>query len=254
MAEIDRFDKQSKESLTVFGKNNSRPQQLDTICNAYIGVNQHLEMLSKYPVLQLAYNQDGSKKDIITLLQDRVKKLENGENPEIINELYKTIANQKNFYIGGLTGVKPEILALGKYIQETGTDDEFVYDLLRDRLQMKNLTPENIENLIQQQKKSAEIRRMKLKYEQEINQQEIEYEKPESIKDEVGDEFVEESEQQQQDNQPMQELNDDALLESAIEATEENVSIENINRQAQQIKKIQKEKEQIQNIQQDIQR
>jgi hydroxylamine reductase (hybrid-cluster protein) len=156
-------------------------------------------MLSKYPVLKLAYNSDGSKKDIITLLQDRAKQLENGENPETINELYKTIANQKNFYIGGLTGVKPELLALGKYIQETGTDDEFVYDLLKDRLQMKNLTPENIESLIQQQKKSAEIRRKQLKNEQEKNQQEIEREESESIKDEIGDEFKPKTEQQEKE-------------------------------------------------------
>ena len=131
-------------------------------------------MLSKYPILQLAYNPDGTKKDIITLLQDRTAQLDSGVDLKTINELYRTIANQKNFYIGGLPGVKPEILALGRYIQETGTDDEFVYDLLRDRLQMKNLTPENIETLIQQQKRAAEVRRNQLRAEQHKGQQEIE--------------------------------------------------------------------------------
>ena len=161
-------------------------------------------MLSKYPILQLAYNPDGTKKDIITLLQDRNAQLDSGEDLQAMNELYRTIANQKNFYIGGLPGVKPEILALGRYIQETGTDDEFVYDLLRDRLQMKNLTPENIETLIQQQKRAAEVRRNQLRAEQHKGQQEIEPQEQESIKDEIGDEFKPKTQQQKQEEQQVE--------------------------------------------------
>ena len=161
-------------------------------------------MLSKYPILQLAYNPDGTKKDIITLLQDRNAQLDSGVDLKTINELYRTIANQKNFYIGGLPGVKPEILALGRYIQETGTDDEFVYDLLRDRLQMKNLTPENIETLIQQQKRAAEVRRNQLRAEQHKGQQEIEPQEQESIKDEIGDEFKPKTQQQKQEEQQVE--------------------------------------------------
>ncbi len=169
MAVAAKYDRQAREDLTVYGNTNSRGTQLDAICTEYISTNQHLEMLSKYPILQLAYNPDGTKKDIITLLQDRAKQLDNDEDLKSINELYRTIAN-----IGGLTGVKSEILALGKYIMETGTEDEFIYDLLRDGLQMKNLTPENIEALIQQQKRVAEIRRNQLRAEQNKGQQEIE--------------------------------------------------------------------------------
>ena len=152
MEQANRYDKQSKADVKVFGKTKDRATQLDNICYGYITSNNHLEMLQKYPILQLAYNLDGSKKDIITLLSEREERLGNGEDAKSINDLYRYIANQKNFYIGGLTGIKPEILDLGRYIKETGTEDEFVYDLLRDRLQMKNLTPENIESLIQQQK------------------------------------------------------------------------------------------------------
>ena len=204
MAVADGYDRQAREDLTVYGKTNSRATQLDAICTSYIGTNQHLEMLSKYPILQLAYNPDGTKKDIITLLQDRAKQLDSGEDLKSINELYRTIANQKNFYIGGLTGVKPEILALGKYIQETGTEDEFIYDLLRDRLQMKNLTPENIEALIQQQKRAAEVRRNQLSAEQNKGQQEIEPQEQESIKDELGDEFKPKTQQQEQEEQQVE--------------------------------------------------
>lgn len=70
MAEADQYDEQSNFDVTVFGKSSDRSLQLDNICNDYIGANNHLEMLQKYPILQLAYNLDGIKKDIITLLKD----------------------------------------------------------------------------------------------------------------------------------------------------------------------------------------
>ena len=201
MAQANRYDKQSKTDVKVFGKTKDRATQLDNICYGYITSNNHLEMLQKYPILQLAYNLDGSKKDIITLLSEREERLGNCEDAKSINDLYRYIANQKNFYIGGLTGIKPEILALGRYIKETGTEDEFVYDLLRDRLQMKKLTPENIESLIQQQKKIAESRRKQLQAEKGNAQQEIQYEEQESIKDEVGDEFKTKTQEQEQNEQ-----------------------------------------------------
>lgn len=199
LAIADEYDRKAREDITVFGKSNNRATQLDAICVGYIGTNQHLEMLSKYPVLQLAYNQDGTKKDIVTLLKDRAVQLENGADPKAMDELYRTIANQKNFYIGGLEGVKPEILSLGGYIQETGTDDEFVYDLLRDRLQMKDLTPERIEAMVQHQKEIAEARRKQLSSEQNKGQQEIKPQEQESIKDEVGDELKAKTDSQVQD-------------------------------------------------------
>ena len=141
MAKAKQYDERTESDVIVFGKSSDRGLQLDNICNAYIGANGHLEMLQKYPILQLSYNLDGSKKDIITLLKDREAMLENGSDAKSTDELYRMIANKKNFFTQGLEGIKPEILALGKYIQEIGTEDEFVYDLLRDRLKMKNLTP-----------------------------------------------------------------------------------------------------------------
>lgn len=211
------------------------------ICCAYI--EKHTEMLTKYPILQLAYNLDGSKKDIITLLKDRNTHLENGEELKTVNELYRTIANQKNFFIGGLTGIKTEILALGKYIKETGTDDEFVYDLLRDRLKMKNLSPERIEALIQEQKKVAEIRRKQLKDEQEKGIQEIEQEKSDNIRDEVGDEFKPKTEHQKQEEQQVE-----TMWQSRFQSWDrDSVDLPNATKRKQEVvqvmKKIEKEKE-----------
>lgn len=204
MAKAKQYDERTESDVIVFGKSSDRGLQLDNICNAYIGANGHLEMLQKYPILQLSYNLDGSKKDIITLLKDREAMLENGSDAKSTDELYRMIANKKNFFTQGLEGIKPEILALGKYIQETGTEDEFVYDLLRDRLKMKNLTPENIESLIQQQKKAAEVRRKQLRAEKDKEDPEIKHEEEESIKDEVGDEFKLETEAQQQEQQQVE--------------------------------------------------
>lgn len=201
MATTKQYDERTKSDVIVFGKSSDRALQLDNISNAYIGANNHLEMLQKYPILQLSYNLDGSKKDIITLLRDREAMLENGNDVKSTDELYRTIANKKNFFTQGLEGIKPEILALGKYIQETGTEDEFVYDLLRDRLKMKNLTHENIESLIQQQKKAAEERRKQLRAEKDKEDPEIKHEQDGSIKDEVGDELKPATEAQQHEQQ-----------------------------------------------------
>lgn len=89
-------------------------------------------------------------------------------------------------------------------IDLNNAEDEFVYDLLRDRLKMKNLTPENIESLIQQQKKAAEVRRKQLRAEKDKEDPEIKHEEEESIKDEVGDEFKPETEAQQQEQQQVE--------------------------------------------------
>lgn len=181
MATAKRYDERTESDVIVFGKSSDRALQLDNMCNAYIGANGHLEMLQKYPILQLSYNLDGSKKDIITLLKDRKAMLENGNDVKSTDELYRMIVNKKNFFTQGLEGIKPEILALGKYIRETGTEDEFVYDLLRDRLKMKDLTPENIESLMQQQKKAAEERRKQLRAEKDKENPEIKHEQDEKL-------------------------------------------------------------------------
>lgn len=80
MATAKRYDERTESDVIVFGKSSDRALQLDNMCNAYIGANGHLEMLQKYPILQLSYNLDGSKKDIITLLKDRKAMLENGND------------------------------------------------------------------------------------------------------------------------------------------------------------------------------
>lgn len=164
-SKVAYYDELAKGCVTLFGDEKDRTLQLDNICNAYIGATNHLAALQQYPILQLAYNMDGSKKDITTLLRDREAILENGGNEKSTNELYSFIANKKNFYTQGLTGIKPEMIALEQYIKETGTEDEFVYDLLKDRLEMKNLTPESIEKILHNEREFAKCRREQLEAE-----------------------------------------------------------------------------------------
>lgn len=108
----------------------------------------------------------------------------------------------------------------------------------------KNLSKEQKRNLLSIVKENEMVN----------EEQEKQREQEKSIRDEVGDEFIEENEQQELTSNEDRDLIQNSLLESAVEATEKNVRIEDINKQAQQIKKIQQEKEQMQNIEQGVQR
>lgn len=196
MARVKFYDENAKKNITLYGETRDRNTALDTLCRIYIGEFGHLEMLQQYPILQLGFNQDGTRKDLITLLNDRAERLESGEDVDITNKLYRTLANKTNILAN--RGIKGEILDLVAYIKETGTDDEFIYGLLKDRLEMKDIAPEKIESLIQEQKKIAEERRKQLAAKQKKSEVELQPEEEESIRDEVGDENKPKTQAQQQ--------------------------------------------------------
>ena len=100
------------------------------------------------------------------------------------------------YYIG-----KGKVMDIGELLE---TDDIVIFNEELTPLQMKNLTPENIEALIQQQKRAAEVRRNQLSAEQNKGQQEIEPQEQESIKDEIGDEFKPKTQQQEQEEQQVE--------------------------------------------------
>jgi len=151
---MEQYDENFYESeISLFNNNGSAINMIDTGCCTYIMNNP--EALEKFPILKLAFNNDGTKKDITQILKDRREMLKSDRNPEQINELYKTIANQKNFRAGGLKGTKSELEDLDTYIRETGTDDEFVYDLIRFRLQKAKLDPEKIEEYMKNEYEAA---------------------------------------------------------------------------------------------------
>ena len=114
---------------------------------SFLYISDHKDVLEKYPILKLAYNLDGTKKNIIELIEER-KILLSTQKKETIDELYKVIANNKNFKIGGLEGTRNEIDLLIKYIEQTHTKDEFVYDLLIFRLKKSKLSEEKINRIL----------------------------------------------------------------------------------------------------------
>ena len=110
--------------------------------------------------------------------------LTDSETPDKVNELYEAIANHRNALTGGLKGTKDELLTLDDYIAKTGTDDEFIFGLIKYRLENKTkMTPEQISEFMKREYSTAS------KVRQEKQEQEIVHEKAETIKDEIGDEF-----------------------------------------------------------------
>ena len=101
-------------------------------------------VIEEIPVLKYAYNLDGSRKDIIQLIKERANLISENSDVdfEIVNDLYRTIANYKSID-------KDEVLTLWDYIEENGTDDEFVYELMEFRLKKIGMSPESISETMQ---------------------------------------------------------------------------------------------------------
>lgn len=245
------YDRNFTDSKMVMGEKTFDPLlEEDTLCTLYL--QEHPEYLEKYPILQLGFNLDGSKKDILQLIEDRKLMLDSGRSPEVVDELYEIIINHKNVSMDKLKGTSAELQALGNYIKQTGTDDEFIFNLIRYRLENKTRLPqEQIDKLMEQQYATAS------KVRQERQGQEIKHEEPESIKDQVGDELKPKTESQQREEQQVEAMwqnkfqswdRDSVNLPNSAKRKEEAVKvIQDIERQ-----KTQQEKQQDQEEQDDI--
>lgn len=151
------------------------------------------ETINEIPVLQFAFHSDGTRKDMIQLIQDRKNLIGNNNMLDIqqIDDLYKTIANYKP--ING-----KEALSIVDYIEKTGTNDDFVFDLLQFRLEKANLTEEQISEFMESERaEAAKVREQK-------GEQELQHEKEMGIKDEVGDEFQPEIEAEKQEERQVE--------------------------------------------------
>ena len=121
------------------------------------------EEIDKMPVLRFAYNQDGSKKDIIQLFQERAKLVSGNSEQGIqnIDDLYRTISNYR-------TVTKDELLSIIDYIEQNKTDDEFVFSLMRYRLEkLTNSSEDKINRFIENEREI--IRRLR-EGEQDVNE------------------------------------------------------------------------------------
>ena len=151
------------------------------------------ETINEIPVLQFAFHADGTRKDMIQLIQDRKNLIDNHTmlDTQQVDDLYKTIANYKP--ING-----KEVLSIVDYIEKTGTNDDFVFDLLQFRLEKANWTEEQISEFMESERaEAAKVREQK-------GEQELQHEKEKGIKDEVGDEFQPETEVEKQEERQVE--------------------------------------------------
>ena len=196
---LESYDKNfyDAEIFLKSGKSVDLMLQIDTLSSVYI--EQHPEIIEKFPILQVGYNLDGSKKDLKQLLSERNNMINSNSTPDKINELYEAIANHRNVLTGGLKGTKDELLSLDEYIAKTGTSDEFIFNLVKYRLEHKTkMTPEQIAKFMEKEYNTA------AKTREEMQEKEINHKKPESIKDEVGDELKPKTEEKQQEEQQVE--------------------------------------------------
>lgn len=157
---MKKYDENFYEAdIEVEGMKGSAIKSLDSWAELYI--EEHPEAISQYPVLKVAYDKNGKKKDILQMLSEREEIIQDRPKDRI-DELYKTVMNQKFFDREKGVTTERELLALDKWIEETGTEDEFIYDLVRFRLDRSDLTDEEKEDFIKEQKaKANRIRKLR---------------------------------------------------------------------------------------------
>ena len=97
------------------------------------------ELINQIPVLRYGYREDGSRKSITELLQDRAEIMAGDEeiDTQRLDDLYRAIANYRIIEKG-------EPLELYTYITKNAVDDDFVYDLLQYRLEKSSWSQEKV--------------------------------------------------------------------------------------------------------------
>ena len=127
-----KFDKNYYEMyIKCFSLTENYFEVMDVLVKSAIIKNKRI--LDKYPVLKLGYNEDGANKNIIELIEQRKILLKN-QSPDEIDELFEVLANKKNYGENHDDVLKMEVSLLLKYIEETNTQDKFIYNLLKYRI------------------------------------------------------------------------------------------------------------------------
>lgn len=143
--------------MNMFGQTRSGTAQIDKACSRY--VSDHPEILEIYPILQYGFNMNGTKKTLQQLLDERHQLIEEGKSVEGVNKFYTTLANYKNYVKDTPGGTKEEILFLCDHIEQTGTEDEFIYDLLEHRLGRTKWEHAQIRSFMQEKRDMATKKR-----------------------------------------------------------------------------------------------
>lgn len=141
--------------LSILNVEDSSIKIIDTSASLYIEDNPNI--LNEFPILKLGYNLDGTKKNIIEVLNEREEILKDNSEIDEINDLFSIILNHKHFDSRRGTGTKQELILLDNYIKENNITDEYIYDLIRFRLKRANFSNEQIDKFIEQEKEEAQI-------------------------------------------------------------------------------------------------
>lgn len=120
---------------------------LDKSATKYVLENPWIMEL--YSILRVAYNDDGTKKDLKKvliereeLLNDEQKMLSKKLETKDVTVLYQIIINERYF------NVDEELGIITDYIHETKQIDEFSYNILKYRLNKEGFSKENQDLLI----------------------------------------------------------------------------------------------------------
>lgn len=149
---MKKYDGRSSENQKeIFG---IKPKEGQTIILMEFLTKEWLKrdtkLLKDYPILEIAYNKDGTQKNVIELLEDRnlmLNKRDNLTNNSIedINDLFFTIIHNRDRTDSEFV---EEIDSLEKYILSKNIKDDFVYEILHNRLQRFGLEEKMIEKRI----------------------------------------------------------------------------------------------------------
>jgi len=126
-------EKPLKSNRKLFGVNTKEGQNLE---HMEFAAKKILEIepwhLDRYPILKIAYNEDGTRKNILQLLVDREKRMQRKNVSEkSINDLFYAILDNR---ITTIDEEYKEIEELNEYSQNIGKKDVFLEDLMKTRL------------------------------------------------------------------------------------------------------------------------
>lgn len=179
-AKIEQYRDRSGKEKNILGEGVNAP----TLKTMEFLAQKGSDFRKLYPILGVAYHENGPRKTITELLDDRADRIENGE-PSIddVNELVLTILDSRDM---SHDEKRVEIKELDKYIVSKGIEDEFVYELLGSRLQRYGTNETAIQEYIEMTK--AQVK------EKEIDEAEQEKIRPkeETFRDGIGDKKEEE--------------------------------------------------------------
>jgi len=176
----------------------------DTEMNARVYLDVYPELIEEYPILKIAFEKDGHKKNVTTLLNERKDMLKTRDKSDVDN-LYSCILNET--IIRGeskevdealenlpkeLTGktIKEEQEEIEAYIKNGNGADTFAKDLLVKRLERQGLNLQQIQEHMNNLEKEIEE-----KEQEKIRSHE------ESFRDEIGDKDRSKTEQEKQEEE-----------------------------------------------------